>query len=188
MREIEILAKLHTDLQIAKAALSRFDYKGEKTTKDTYFFDPLRSNLKQNSDGKLLECCRLREKGGHFYITYKVDHYQDKTWIYSDEYETEVQDLKALENIFQCLGLQKLVVVNNVKHTYETPDYEIVLEEVEGLGAFIEVEAKHDDESKPVEEIKSGIFHFLMNLGLDVSKELNAGKPEMLLNKQKECI
>lgn len=186
MREIEILAPLQTDLQAAEKILSRFEYKGNRRTKDTYFYDPVRPNLKQNANGKLMECCRLREKDAHFYATYKVDHYRQDVWVYSDEYETEIKDITAMENIFRCLGLEKLVVVNNVKHTYETPEYEIVVEEVENLGNFIEVEAKNDDETIPADTIKNRIFEFLQNLGLKIGAESNAGKPEMLLNKEKK--
>lgn len=185
MREIEILVKLNENLARVQKVMQRFEYKGNKRTKDTYFYDPLRENLKLNSDNKLMECCRLREKNGKFFVTYKQDNYKNGVWIYSDEYETEVQDIEALKKVFFCLGLRELVVVDNVKHTYQTPDYEIVAEEVKDLGNFLEVEALHDDESKTAEEIKAGIFEFIKNLGLDVGEELNSGKPELLLRKKK---
>lgn len=184
MREIEILVELHTDIHKAKAVLQKFEYKGTKQTKDIYYVDPLRKNLQLNEDNKLMECCRLREKGDKSYITYKIDHYDNGIWIFSDEYETEVKDIKVMEKIFQCLGLKRLVVVDNVKHLYETPDYEIALEEVTDLGCFLEVEALHDDESLSAEEIKSKIYDFIENLGLVVGAELNSGKPELLLQKK----
>ena len=131
-----------------------------------------------------MECCRLREKGDKSYVTYKIDHYDNGIWIFSDEFETEVKDITVMEKIFQCLGLKRLVFVDNVKHLYETPDYEIALEEVADLGCFLEVEALHDDESLSAEEIKSKIYDFIENLGLVVGAELNSGKPELLLQKK----
>ena len=185
MREIEILVELQTNIVRAKSILEKFGYKGTKNTKDVYYVDSLRKNLQLNQDNKLMECCRLRAKGDKSYITYKIDHYDNGIWIFSDEYETEVKDLKVMEKIFECLGLEKLVVVDNVKHLYETPDYEIVLEEVADLGCFLEVEALHDDENFSVEEIKSKICDFIKHLGLTIGKELNSGKPELLLQKKK---
>lgn len=188
MREIEILVELKENLAKAQRILEKIAlYKGSKQTIDTYYYDPLRENLKLNADNKLMECCRLREKKGRYYVTYKQDHYEEGNWVYSDEYETEVKDLAALKKVFGCLGLEELVVIDNIKHIYETPDYEIVLEEVKDLGNFMEVEAKKDDENKSAEEIKARIWEFITRLGLAVGKELNAGKPELLLNKKKEA-
>lgn len=184
MREIEILSELYTDIDAARSVLSMFHCKGSKHTIDTYFYDKLRNNLQPTMSGKLLECCRLRERDGQFFVTYKVDHYSDKIWSYSDEYETEVQDITAMENIFKHLGLEKLVVIDNVKHTYESSEYEIVLEQVKDLGNFIEVEFKKDDGTLPVDVVKQNILKFISSLGLQVGDELNAGKPELLLNKK----
>lgn len=186
MREIEILFELHTDIEQAKSALKKFHYKGTKQTKDIYYADPLRKHMYLNEDDRLVECCRLREKGDKAYITYKINHYDNGIWIFCDEYETEVKDIKVMEKIFECLGLEKLVVINNVKHLYETPNYEIALEEVTGLGCFLEIEALHDDKNSSAEEIKSEIYKFAKNLGPIVGKELNSGKPELLLQKKRQ--
>lgn len=97
MREIEILFELHTDIEQAKSVLKKFQYKGTKQTKDIYYADPLRKNLHLNEDDRLVECCRLREKGNKAYITYKINHYDKGIWIFCDEYETEVKDIKVME-------------------------------------------------------------------------------------------
>lgn len=185
MREIEVLAELLEPIEKVCKALQNFDYKGNKRTVDIYFYDPKRQNLQINSEGKLMECCRIREKDGKGYVTYKNDHYEDGKWVYSDEFETEVADVSVLKQIFSRLGLRELVVVDNIKHTYVTPEYEIVVEEVKNLGNFIEVEVLNDDESLPVTEIKKKIFAFMDSLNLHFGEELNAGKPELLLKKQK---
>lgn len=184
MREIEVLVELKDDIDKAHKILEKFEYKGNKRTIDTYYVDPMRDNLKLNAKNKLMECCRLREKGDKYYVTYKTDNYDGETWVYSDEHETAVTDLDALKKIFAALGLQKLVVVDNTKHIFETPDYEIVLEEVKDLGSFMEVEALNDDESLSAEEIKAKIYTFINDLGLSIGAELNSGKPELLLNKR----
>lgn len=182
MIEVEILVELISDLETARNAMSKFTYEGAKKTIDYYYYDPLRANLKLDTNGKLMECCRLREKSGKFYMTYKVDHYQEGIWHYSDEYETIVDDLDAARKIFKALGLQPLVTVDNIKHTYITDKYEIVIEEVAGLGNFLEVEFI-DSIAANIGEVKAGIYEFIQSLGLEVGEELNSGKPELLLTK-----
>lgn len=183
-KEIEILVELKSDFEKAKKALEAFDFKGAKKTVDYYYYDPLRQNLQLNAEKKLMECCRIREKAGKFHVAYKVDKYDGKTWLYSDEYETEFQNLEALQHIFENLGLQLLVTIDNTKYTYETGQYEIVLEDVKDLGYFLEVEFTGED-TQSVEDIKKEIYAFIQDLDMKVGEELNSGKPELLLLKKR---
>lgn len=183
MKEIEVLVEIHEDVKTVLHRCKAFDSKGIKKTKDIYYFDPLRENLKPDVEGKLKECCRLREKAGKYYITYKSDNYEGDTWIYSDEYETEVKDIEILQWILEKMGLRELVVVENIKHTFETPQYEIVVEEVKNLGVFLEVEYIGNSNISSVNDIKAGIKAFINDLHLKVGNELNSGKPELLLKK-----
>ena len=69
--------------------LDKFEYLGNNETIDTYYYDPLRVNLKPNSNNQINECLRLRTKDNVNSITYKVDKFdEDGKWLYSDEYET----------------------------------------------------------------------------------------------------
>jgi predicted adenylyl cyclase CyaB len=185
MREIEILVELHSDIEDAKQKVNHLDFKGVKTTIDTYYYDPLRSNLILNDDNKLLECCRLRTKNQKHFLTYKVDIYEGTIWKYSDESETEISDIEAFKKVMFHLGLQVLVVVENNKYTYETDKFELVLEKVTDLGNFLEVEYKTDDETKTVDQIKNEVKQFILSLGLSIGEELNSGKPELLILRQK---
>ena len=93
MKEIEILVELYSSLNDAKDKLSKFEYIDKVHTIDTYYYDPLRNNLKPDINDQLDECLRLRQKGNNNYITYKVDHFEGKKWIYSSEYETKIDDI-----------------------------------------------------------------------------------------------
>jgi adenylate cyclase class 2 len=182
MREIEILWECRTPLEAAMKALSHFQLEGEKHTLDVYYFDPLRDNLKpRSSDGKILECFRLRTKAGKHALTYKKDIYENGQWQYSDEWETSVSSFEDAEKIVRMLGLVELVRVDNKKRIYVTPGYEISLESVVGLGNFIEIEAQSvSDETEPA-TVKAAIRALVADLGIEVGEELNSGKPELLL-------
>ena len=168
MKEIEILVQLFDDITKCKKELKdKYEYEGTKLTIDEYYYDPLRNNLKPNKENQIDECLRLRIKDNKHYITYKVDRFEGKKWLYSDEYETEVKDINQLHKIFELLGLKKLLTINNNKSIYKTDKYEIAIEEVKDLGNFMEVEYC-TNENVDVKEIKEEIQRFIDELGFKV--------------------
>jgi len=183
MKEIEILVEVYSTPQEIIKVLEKFDFLGINETIDTYFYDPLRENLKPNKNLQIDECFRVRKKNDINTITYKVDKFNEEgKWLYSDEYETEFKDVYMLNEIIKRLGFKKLVTIHNSKRTYKYNDYEIVFETVKDLGYFIEVEYC-TRENINVIEIKKEIQSFIESLGLMVSDELNMGKPEMMMRK-----
>ncbi len=183
MKEIEVLVELYTNIDDCKKILDKYEFIGEKHTVDVYYYDPLRNNLKPDFNNQINECLRLRTKGKQYFITYKIDHFDNNAkWLYSDEYETEVNDLNQIQKIVELLGLKKLIVIDNKKTIYKSDIYEISLEEVEDLGNFMEVEFC-TDEDVDIIRIKDEINKFIKGLNIKVSEELNIGKPEMMIKK-----
>ncbi|MCL5011978.1 MAG: class IV adenylate cyclase [Patescibacteria group bacterium] len=184
MREVEILVEVYDALADAKQKLAKFSYHGDKKTIDVYYVDPLRSALRPTEHNELKEVFRLREKDGACFLAYKVNHYDSSDiWTYSDEHEVEVSDFRTAENIIEHLGFKTLVEIRNVKHTYTTDRFEIVLEEVENLGTFLEVERHSISDSEDIIDAKKEIWDFIKNLEIKVSDELHEGKPELMLKK-----
>ena len=185
MKEIEILVQVFADEADVLRKLSEFDFLGDKRTVDTYYYDPLRPELQPDGNGRLYACCRTRQKDGVNYITYKNDHFDGDTWLYSDEAETTVADMSTMCEIMHALGLRELIKIDNLKRTYRAGDYTIEFETVADLGLFLEVEYCTPDDVD-VAQIKSQIQSFIDNLGFAVSPELNAGKPELMLRKKQQ--
>ena len=92
MIEVEILVEIFEDIESVKVKLDKFDFKAEKNIIDTYYYDPLREDLKPDKDEKLYASFRIREKENITQITYKNDIYKDGIWQYSDELETQVNN------------------------------------------------------------------------------------------------
>ena len=92
-----------------------------------------------------------------------------------------------LNNIINKLGLKELLTIQNSKRTYVNDKYEIVLETVKDLGYFLEVEYC-TNEDVDVKEVKKEIQKFIDSLELNVSEELNMGKPEMMIRKNNIVI
>lgn len=181
MKEIEILVKINDNIENVLEVFEKFEYIDTEAVIDEYYYDPKRDNLKPNKNNNITQCLRLRTKGNENYITYKDDVFDNDIWLYSNEYETEVNNIDILKEILNRLGLKKLVTVKNNKKFYKYNTYEITLENVEDLGYFMEVEYLAN-EDVDVKEIKKEIRDFIDSLGLNV-KEANIGKPEMILNK-----
>lgn len=183
MKEVEILIEAYDTKENILNVLSKYAHTGIKRTVDTYYYDPLRDALKPK-DLRLSECFRTRQKGDCNYITYKVDKFDENdTWIYSDEYETKIDSIVELTNIINLLGLKKLVTIDSTKHFFETDEYEIEFETVANLGNFIEVEFKSEKDFDNVLEVKQNVQSFIDDLNINVSSELNMGKPELMLRK-----
>ncbi len=183
MHEIEILVEVYDSVDKIKKLFKKlnFKYVGKKKTIDEYYYDPKRSELKPDKNGQLYHCLRLRQKNNEYFITYKDDVFKGEKWIYSDEYETKVESIDTLKTIFDKLGLVKFIEINNEKETYTTDNYEIVIENVKDLGIFMEVE--YCGSSDDIDKIKKDIQTFIDNLNINVSDELNVGKPELYLKK-----
>ena len=184
MKEIEILVEIQEhNPKLILNTLKKFKYNGEQQVIDTYYYDPLRQTLKPHQDNKLYSCFRIREKNGKTYITYKDDVYENSIWQYSDEYETTVNDKDIIKSIINKLGLETLIILSSKKTFYSYNQYEIIFEEVENLGFFLEVELQYDSELSNYKEEKIKIQNFIDSLNLNVSQELNSGKPELYIKK-----
>ena len=182
MKEIEVLVEVYDTIENVKKKLEKFNYKGLKNTIDEYYYDPKRETLKPDKDNQLSHCLRVRTKNNEYFITYKDDVFDNGKWLYSNEYETKIESITMIKEIFNKLGLIKFIEIDNKKETYTYKDYEIVIEDVKDLGIFMEVEYCTNEEVD-VKNIKKEIQKFINELGLNVSEELNMGKPEMYMKK-----
>lgn len=197
MKEIEILFEVIESKESALEKLDRFTPFGEKRTVDEYYYAPnnknmysenLRKGNKVVKENEITQWFRIRKTDDETFITFKKDHLKDdNTWFYSDEYETKVSDYETAKKIFEALGLIPLIIVDNKKYVFISCNYEIVLEEVKDLGLFLEVELMNLDKKEvDVEEERNKIRVFVDELGIKLSDELNVGKPELMLNKNKK--
>lgn len=182
-QEIEILFELNEDPRTAIGKLQGCKLKGVKHIIDTYYIDPLRDTLKPSKTGRLFSCFRLRETTDKSFITYKIDYFEGENWLYSDESETVISDVAVTKDIFAKLGLEVLVVVDNTRTVVSNETFEIAIEDVKGLGSFIEVEYHQTDEIDDVLVAKQHIRDFLKAMKIKIGDEMNAGKPELLLRK-----
>ncbi|MFC1617690.1 class IV adenylate cyclase [Patescibacteria group bacterium] len=126
------------------------------------------------------EWLRLRETPRGKSITYKHFYPEnaEKT-DYADEFETEVDNLEALEKIFQSLDFKNPVTVEKSRTTWMFGDVEIVIDKVTDLGYYVELEAtKH---FKNPREGKEYLHSVLKKLNAEVGEEDLRGYPFRIL-------
>ena len=86
--------------------------------------------------------------------------------LVSDEYEFVVSDGNAARQMLTALGWQEIVTVDKARLESKTEDYTICIDEVAGLGLFIELEVLTED-SSDVKNIQQQMCNFLKNLDID---------------------
>ena len=96
-------------------------------------------------------------------MTLKVE---GQTKLVSDEYEFAVNDGNAARQMLTVLGWQEVVTVDKVRLESKTEDYTVCIDEVVGLGLFIELEVLTED-SVDVKNIQQQMYNFLKNLNID---------------------
>jgi len=113
--------------------------------------------------------------------TRSINQRDDGDYDYAEEYETEILDKSELEKILGFLDFKKSITIEKYREYWMCDGIEVALDNVTGLGYFIEAEAKGDfkDEKEAKEECKK----FLENLGIKEVEEnrIKTGYPELFL-------
>ena len=96
-------------------------------------------------------------------ITLKIE---GQTKLASDEYEFAVDDGDMAHQMLTALGWQEVVTVDKIRLESKTEDYTICIDEVAGLGLFIELEVLAEDDAN-TDNIQQQMYSFLKSLNID---------------------
>lgn len=99
------------------------------------------------------------------------------------EHEVTVNSKEELEQMLLLMGYQKALDINKIRYTTEHNGSEICIDEVEGLGSFIEMETLSKDGNP--EEIQEKMFQFFESLGISRDDRVTKGYDVLLLEKVK---
>ncbi len=148
--------------------------------KDTYFIPTHRNFLNTEYP---FEWLRLRESDKGSSINYKHFYPENvKETDYCDEFESGISKVDTIKKIFRSLDIKEVVVVEKVRTTWMFEGVEIVIDNVKGLGVYIELEAtSHFEDPK---EGKKFLYEILEKLNAKVGGEDLRGNPFRLLEKQ----
>jgi len=96
-------------------------------------------------------------------ITLKVE---GQTKLASSEYEFTVDDGNIARQMLVALGWREVVTVDKVRLESKTEDYTICIDDVAGLGLFIELEVLAEDDTD-VNAVQEQMHRFLKSLNID---------------------
>ena len=123
---------------------------------------------------------RIRESSGKFILTLKQPKSNEQDAI---EHETEIKNFGEMKEILEHMGLHEAVQVHKTRRKTHYNDWEICLDEVEGLGSFIEVEKIADNPD--VEAVQNELFDFLKSLGIKPEDRVTNGYDTLVYRKIK---
>ncbi|NVN96700.1 class IV adenylate cyclase [Candidatus Nomurabacteria bacterium] len=126
--------------------------------------------IRNNPDKTIFEytkCVNMNEETGDY--------------DYAEEYETEILDVDEFKKILAFLDFKKVITVEKYREYWMCGDIEVALDDIKGLGNFIEAEAKGD--FKDEKEAKEACIKFLENLGIERVEDvqIKKGYPQLLL-------
>jgi len=157
MNEIEVKAKLNNEKQV----LEKLTEAGIKLSPSLSQQDDIYVALGEDLCGnKKKNVLRVRTQGKEIIFTLKRSRTNELDCI---EKETKVSDKKALEDMLDQMSYKKVISVSKKRRKGKFEDLVICLDEVEGLGSFIEVEKTSAEDGEAIQE---ELFNFLESLGV----------------------
>ncbi len=166
--------------QIKEFCNQNSDFLKESHHSDIYYSSKHKNFL---ANGEITEALSIRNRDNKVILSYK--HYNPATAekpAYNDEYETIVDDINMLQNIFDALDIEKIITIDKKRETYIYQNqFEIALDKIKDLGNFVEIEAI--DIKGDMNELNNKLFLLADQIGIDTSQRLNNGYMWLLLKK-----
>jgi adenylate cyclase, class 2 len=123
---------------------------------------------------------RIREKSDGKYI-FTVKRPLSKMVLDKLEYETEVKDVSELEHALLLMGYQIANKIIKTRSISQYKEIEICLDDVEGMGSFIELEKVTEEDSSV---IRKELNEFLALLEIPLSEEVHKGYDILAIENQ----
>lgn len=144
---------------------------------DTYYAVPMRDFAETD---EALRLRRISGDEGRVELTYKGPKIDpgSKARI---EYQTDIGDADAIDAIFDALSFQQAATVEKHRERFDRDGFTVTLDNVHGLGEFVEVEAVIDDDSS-IEVTREATHEILRSLGLDPADSIRTSYLELLLD------
>lgn len=163
MIEVEVKAKINSFEEMEERLA---EIGAEKTKKefqeDIYFNSPVVDFAKTD---EALRIRTTREDGNqNIFITYKgpkIDA-QSKT---RKEIEMGIEESQKCSDIFEAIGFEKVRTVRKNRQYYSYGNFEISLDDVEGLNPYMEIEIELED-GDDYTQAQNSIFELFEKLGI----------------------
>jgi adenylate cyclase, class 2 len=164
VREIEVKYRVD-DLEALQAALKAHGIElSDPVYQDDQAYAPA---TWQFGDSKLgISFLRLRTTGGRHYFTLKQPVSNAQACV---EHETEIADRQAMHHAALHMGYRPTVRITKTRRTATIGDRCLCVDDLEGVGGFIEVERLAPDDADP-RAIQAELAAFVDSLGITATR------------------
>ena len=159
MIEVEVKARIDSFKEMEE----RLDELGAAKTKtefqeDIYFASPI------VDFGETDEALRVRTTNNDIFITYKGPKLNEKAKT-RKEVEMSIESAEKARDIFEEIGFAPARIVRKNRKYYSYENFEISLDDVEGLPPYMEIEIALND-SEDYSQAQDKIFELFERLGV----------------------
>ncbi|MEF8799430.1 MAG: class IV adenylate cyclase [Halolamina sp.] len=97
-----------------------------------------------------------------------------------EEHETAVADAEAMAGVLSGLGFEPAATVEKERESFQLGEYTLMLDHVDGLGEFVEIEREVSGEAA-IEAAREDAAALLRELGLDPAEQIRTSYLGLLL-------
>lgn len=179
MREVEVKAKVRDREALVQALLQEGCTLGESVTeRDTLYAREVGSVDAYIRNADFL---RIRERGDGkiiFTLKHHPERHEGRADSMPEEHETEILSRDEMEHALLLMGYHEAVRVTKERRKGKLHEWEVCVDEVEGLGTFIELEemSSYSDSAPIVARMKQ----VLRALGIE-EEDIGAARYDMAL-------
>ena len=164
MIEVEVKAKIENFEDMEKKLKNLGAIKSKKEyQEDIYFNSPIVDFAK--SDEALRIRTTKENDTKNIFITYKGPKLNSKSKT-REEIEISIENDEKCSKIFENLGFKKVRTVKKNRQYYTYENFEISLDEIEGLDPYMEIEITLDD-GKDYNNAQKRIFELFSKLDIE---------------------
>ncbi len=186
INDTEITCEVYDDISVIKKELEKnnFHFIEEFTLDDIYMYNE-KTNEFGEKDGRITDTLIIR------YVNENDKKIICKKRIYDDngfEVQTNktklvIESIEAAEKFLNILGFKRFLRMIDKNYMYENDNYTAYIQEVEGLGTFLEIETKNKEAAES--EIKK-LTELMKSFKLKCGTKFDVRKAEKLLYKEKK--
>ncbi len=179
MKEIEIKARLTDKNKIIKKLKSLGCIFEKPMTQDDVVYAELAGSLKEFRKNEVFLRIRIKNKK-KILFTVKKRMSNDMDAL---EYELEISSKHEMENALFMMGYKKAIEIKKTRIITHYKGCEICIDEVRGLGSFIEMEKL--TKKGNAKKIQNELFTFFESIGIKKEDRVFSGYDILTFEKQK---
>ncbi|MBZ1345272.1 MAG: class IV adenylate cyclase [Candidatus Nealsonbacteria bacterium] len=181
-KEVELQVTIKNSISVEKKLRKVGKFIKTRRQVDKYFVPPQRDFFEREP---YIEYLRIRFEKEKNHLNYSFLHFGKDGWLrVTDEYETFIDKPKIVEEIFKKIGLIPKVTVIKTRKYFDCNNFEVILDQVKGLGNFMEIEAKKNFGG--IQKTRKACLDFLKKLNIKYEMQAQMGYPRMLYQKLKK--